>query len=628
MSSKQKKALILILCTAGCFAAAVCMDHWNLLPESGRSWWVTAVYLVPFLLVGAEVIVQAVVNILHGEVFDECFLMALASVTAFALGNCAEAVIVMLFYQIGELFQSCAVSRSRKSIAELMNIRPESANLEINGELTAVDPSSVEVGAEILVKPGERIPLDGTVIDGVSLMDTSALTGESMPQSVSVGSSVTSGCINQTGLLRIRVTRPFAESTVVRILELVESASDRKSKAENFITVFARYYTPSVVGLAVLLAIVPPLCLRGDWADWVMRALNFLVVSCPCALVISVPLTFFGGIGGASRRGILIKGGNYMDVLAKTDTVVFDKTGTLTKGVFHVTHVFPSGVTADTLLLEAAAAEMYSDHPIAHSVQRAAADAALALPEADRLSDAQTIAGYGVSVLMDGERICAGNRKFMQSLGLSPDVPEAIGTVVYLARNGVYHGCIVIADEEKPEAADAIAGLRAVGIRQTVMLTGDTAETAQHLADSLGMDQVLAGLLPDGKVHELEALLAQEPKGKRLAFVGDGINDAPALALADVGIAMGALGSDAAIEASDVVLTDDHPEKVVTAIRIARKTMRIAHQNIAFSLCVKAAILVLSLLGLSGMWLAVFADVGVCILSVLNALRAMQTDRL
>ncbi len=628
MSSKQKKTLILILCTVGCFAAAVCLDHWNLLPESGRSWWVLAAYLVPFLLVGAEVIVQAVVNILHGEVFDECFLMALASVTAFALGNCAEAVIVMLFYQIGELFQSCAVSRSRKSIAELMNIRPDSANLEINGELTVVDPSDVAVGAEILVKPGERIPLDGTVIDGVSLIDTSALTGESVPQSVSAGSSVTSGCINQTGLLRIRVTRPFAESTVVRILELVESASDRKSKAENFITVFARYYTPSVVGLAVLLAVLPPLFLHGDWTDWVMRALNFLVVSCPCALVISVPLTFFGGIGGASKRGILIKGGNYMDVLAKTDTVVFDKTGTLTKGVFHVTHVFPNDVTADALLLEAAAAELYSDHPIAHSIQRAAANTTLGLPDADRLSDAQAVAGYGVSVLLDGERICAGNRRFMESLGLSPDVPDTIGTVVYLARNGVYHGCIVIADEQKPGAADAIAGLRASGIRQTVMLTGDTAEVAEHLADSLGMDRVLAGLLPDGKVHELEALLTQEPKGKRLAFVGDGINDAPALALADVGIAMGALGSDAAIEASDVVLTDDHPEKVVTAIRIARKTMRIAYQNIAFSLFVKAAILVLSLLGHSSMWLAVFADVGVCILSVLNALRAMQTDRL
>lgn len=554
--------------------------------------------------------------------------MALASVTAFALGNCAEAVIVMLFYQVGELFQSCAVSRSRKSIAELMNIRPESANLEINGELTVVDPSDVAVGAEILVKPGERIPLDGTVIAGVSLIDTSALTGESVPQSVSAGSSVTSGCINQTGLLRIRVTRPFAESTVVRILELVESASDRKSKAENFITVFARYYTPSVVGLALLLAVLPPLCFHGDWTDWVMRALNFLVVSCPCALVISVPLAFFGGIGGASKRGILIKGGNYMDVLAKTDTVVFDKTGTLTKGVFHVTHVFPSGVTADALLQEAAATEMYSDHPIAHSIQRAAAKTSPGLPDADHLSDAQAIAGYGVSVLLDGERICAGNRKFMESLGLSPDAPDVIGTVVYLARDGVYHGCIVIADEPKPGAADAIAGLRSLGIRQTVMLTGDTAKVAEHLADSLGMDRVLTGLLPDGKVHELEALLAQEATGRRLAFVGDGINDAPALALADVGIAMGALGSDAAIEASDVVLTDDHPEKVVTAIRIARKTMRIAHQNIAFSLCVKAAILVLSLLGHSSMWLAVFADVGVCILSVLNALRAMQTGRL
>lgn len=628
MSSKQKKALILIFCTIAAFAVAVCIDRRNLLPESGRFWWISAIYLIPFLLVGAEVIVQAVVNILHGDVFDECFLMSLASVTAFVLGNQAEAVIVMLFYQIGELFQSCAVSRSRKSITELMNIRPEYANLEINGELTTVDPATVDVGSEILVKPGERIPLDGIVTDGMSLLDTSALTGEPMPQNVSAGSSVTSGCINQTGLLRIRVTRPFAESTVIRILELVESASDRKSKAENFITVFSHYYTPSVVGLAVLLAIIPPLFFHGSWTNWIMRALNFLVVSCPCALVISVPLTFFGGIGGASRRGILIKGGNYIDVLAKTDTVVFDKTGTLTEGVFHVTHIFPHTVTADTLLLEASVAEMYSDHPIAHSIQNAAMQAGLALPDSACLSDAQAIAGYGVSVLSDGNRICAGNEKFMQSLGISPEVPEVAGTVVYLASGGSYHGCIVIADKEKPKAADAIAGLRDLGIRQTVMLTGDTAPVAQRLADSLKIDQVLAGLLPDGKVRELEALLALEPRSRHLAFVGDGINDAPALALADVGIAMGALGSDAAIEASDVVLTDDHPEKVVTAIRIARRTMRIAHQNIAVSLCVKASILVLSILGHSSMWLAVFADVGVCILSVLNALRAMQTNRL
>lgn len=628
MSAKQKKALNLILCAIAAFAAAVCINHWNWLPESNRFWWVSAVYLIPFLLVGAEVIVHAVVNILHGDVFDECFLMSLASVTAFALGNQAEAVIVMLFYQIGELFQSCAVSRSRKSITELMNIRPEYANLEINGELTTVDPSTVDVGSEILVKPGERIPLDGIVTDGISLLDTSALTGEPMPQNVSVGSSVTSGCINQTGLLRIRVTRPFAESTVIRILELVESASDRKSKAENFITVFAHYYTPSVVGMALLLAIIPPLFLHEGWTNWMMRALNFLVVSCPCALVISIPLTFFGGIGGASKRGILIKGGNYIDVLAKTDTVVFDKTGTLTEGVFHVTHIFPHMVTADTLLLEASVAEMYSDHPIAHSIQSAAAEAGLVLPDSACLSDAQTIIGYGVSVLLDGERICAGNEKFMQSLGLAPEVPDVVGTVVYLACGSSYHGCIVIADKEKPKAADAIADLRRLGVRQTVLLTGDTAPVAQHLANLLGIDQVFSGLLPDEKVRELESLLSLEPQGRHLAFVGDGINDAPALALADIGIAMGALGSDAAIEASDVVLTDDHPEKVVTAIRIARKTMRIAHQNIAVSLCIKAAILVFSILGYSSMWLAVFADVGICILCILNALRAMQTDRL
>ena len=626
MSAKQKKSLILILCSAVSLALALCADHLGWLSEKGLICWKAAVYLIPFLFVGAEVIWEAVVNILHGDLFDECFLMALASIVAFALGDQAEAVIVMLFYQIGELFQSCAVSRSRASITELMNIRPEYANIEENGELKRVDPADVAVGSEIVVKPGERIPLDGVVTDGRSSVDTSALTGESVPRTASVGDAVVSGCINQNGVLRIRVTKAFAESTVVKILELVENASDKKSKAENFITVFARYYTPSVVAAAILLAVLPPLCFHASWHDWIMRALNFLVISCPCALVISVPLTFFGSIGGASKRGILIKGSNYIDALAKTDTVVMDKTGTLTKGVFRVTNVYPVGVDAETLLIEAAAAEAYSDHPIAQSIRAAASS--LAQVEQNRLADARELAGYGVSIQLDGENVCAGNRRFMESLGLSPVAPNEVGTIVYVAKAGVYHGCIVIADEIKPESASAIAELKAADVHQTVMLTGDTQAVADHVAAELGIDRVVSGLLPDGKVGELEKLLAAKPKNKRLAFVGDGINDAPSLALADIGIAMGALGSDAAIEASDVVLTDDNPRKIATAIRIAKKTMRIAMQNIYFSLFVKAIILLLSAFGKSSMWLAVFADVGVCIITVLNALRAMRTESL
>ena len=626
MSAKQKKSLILILCSAVSLALALCADHLGWLSEKGLICWKAAVYLIPFLFVGAEVIWEAVVNILHGDLFDECFLMALASIVAFALGDQAEAVIVMLFYQVGELFQSCAVSRSRASITELMNIRPEYANIEENGELKRVDPADVAVGSEIVVKPGERIPLDGVVTDGRSSVDTSALTGESVPRTASVGDAVVSGCINQNGVLRICVTKAFAESTVVKILELVENASDKKSKAENFITVFARYYTPSVVAAAILLAVLPPLCFHASWHDWIMRALNFLVISCPCALVISVPLTFFGSIGGASKRGILIKGSNYIDALAKTDTVVMDKTGTLTKGVFRVTNVYPVGVDAETLLIEAAAAEAYSDHPIAQSIRAAASS--LAQVEQNRLADARELAGYGVSIQLDGENVCAGNRRFMESLGLSPVAPNEVGTIVYVAKAGVYHGCIVIADEIKPESASAIAELKAAGVHQTVMLTGDTQAVADHVAAELGIDRVVSGLLPDGKVGELEKLLAAKPKNKRLAFVGDGINDAPSLALADIGIAMGALGSDAAIEASDVVLTDDNPRKIATAIQIAKKTMRIAMQNIYFSLFVKAIILLLSAFGKSSMWLAVFADVGVCIITVLNALRAMRTESL
>ena len=507
-----------------------------------------------------------------------------------------------------------------------MNIRPEYANIEENGGLRRVDPAEVAVGGVIVVKPGERIPLDGTVTEGCSSIDTSALTGEPAPRSVSAGSEVLSGCINQNGMLHIRVTKPFAESTVVKILELVENSSDKKSKAENFITVFARYYTPAVVIAAALLAVTPPLLFHGDWNDWIMRALTFLVISCPCALVISVPLTFYGGIGGASRRGILIKGGNYIDALSKTETVVLDKTGTLTRGDFRVTQVYPASVGADELLTLAAAAEAYSDHPIAQSIRAAARD--LPAVEQSRLSDVRELAGRGVSVVFDGETLCAGNQKLMAELGLAPVPPQALGTVVYVAKGGVYCGCLVISDEIKPEAAGAVADLKALGIRQTVMLTGDTEAVAAHVAAELGIDRVAAGLLPDGKVAELEALLAAKSGRGRLAFVGDGINDAPSLALADIGIAMGALGSDAAIEASDVVLTDDNPRKIATAVKIARKTMRVATQNIVFSLGVKAVIMILGAAGLAGMWLAVFADVGVCMITVLNALRAMRTKEL
>ena len=622
MSAKQKKSLILILCSAVSLALALCADHLGWLSEKGLICWKAAVYLIPFLFVGAEVIWEAVVNILHGDLFDECFLMALASIVAFALGDQAEAVIVMLFYQIGELFQSCAVSRSRASITELMNIRPEYANIEENGELKRVDPADVAVGSEIVVKPGERIPLDGVVRDGRSSVDTSALTGESVPRTASVGDAVVSGCINQNGVLRIRVTKAFAESTVVKILELVENASDKKSKAENFITVFARYYTPSVVAAAILLAVLPPLCFHASWHDWIMRALNFLVISCPCALVISVPLTFFGSIGGASKRGILIKGSNYIDALAKTDTVVMDKTGTLTKGVFRVTNVYPVGVDAETLLIEAAAAEAYSDHPIAQSIRAAASS--LAQVEQNRLADARELAGYGVSIQLDGENVCAGNRRFMESLGLSPVAPNEVGTIVYVAKAGVYHGCIVIADEIKPESASAIAELKAAGVHQTVMLTGDTQAVADHVAAELGVDRVVSGLLPDGKVGELEKLLAAKPKNKRLAFVGDGINDAPVLSRADIGIAMGAMGSDAAIEAADIVLMDDDPMKIAKGIKISRKCIRIVHENIVFALVIKFACLLLGALGIANMWAAIFADVGVMVLAVLNAIRALR----
>ena len=624
MSGSQRKSLYLIIISAATLGFALVADHLKWLPDSWQPWATLVLYLLPYLLVGAEVIWEAVSNIVGGDVFDECFLMTLASVVAFVLGEYAEAVIVMLFYQVGELFQSLAVARSRKSIADLMNIRPEYANLEESGVLCQVDPSEVTVGDTIVVKAGERIPLDGIVIDGQATLDTSALTGESAPRAVAVGAEVLSGCIDQDRLLKVRVTKAFSESTVMRILALVEDSADKKSRAENFITAFARWYTPAVVVPAVLLAVLPPLLTGDEWNTWIMRALTFLVISCPCALVISVPLSFFGGIGGASARGILIKGGNYIDALAKAETVVMDKTGTLTRGEFCVSEIMPHGISADELLALAAATETYSDHPIARSIRSAAKN----LPVVDpaEIDSAMEHAGRGVSVSLGTDRVYAGNRRLFEEMGIATDCETGIGTIVHLARNGVYCGWLRIADELKPEAKPAVSALRSLGVRETIMLTGDLRTVADAVGKEAGIDNVVAELLPDGKVAEIETLLASPDRRGSLIFVGDGINDAPALALADVGIAMGALGSDAAIEAADVVLTDDNPQKIAAAIQIARKTMRIAKQNIVFSLGVKIAIMALGAAGLAGMWMAVFADVGVCVIAVLNALRAMRSE--
>ena len=612
MSKKQKRTLYRVL------AAAVLLIIAALLPLDG---WVRAVvFLVPYAVIGWDVLWAALRNIAHGQVFDENFLMAIATVGAFATGEYPEAVFVMLFYQVGELFQSYAVGKSRRNIALLMDIRPDCANLERDGAVVEVDPEEVAVGDVIVVKPGEKVPLDGTVLEGASSLDTAALTGESLPRSVTAGDDVISGCVNQSGLLRIRVTKPFGESTVAKILDLVENAGSRKARAERFITKFARYYTPAVVIGAVLLAVLPPLIGGGDWIKWFHQALVFLVVSCPCALVISVPLSFFGGIGGASRAGILVKGGNYLEVLAKTEIVVFDKTGTLTQGVFRVTGIHPEGCTESELLELAALAESWSDHPISHSIREAWGSD----PDLSRVTDARELSGRGVQVKVDGKTVCAGNDKLMTELGVSFSPAQETGTVVYLAREGTYLGRIVISDEVKPDAAQAISGLKARGVRRTVMLTGDAQAVGEAVAAQLGLDEVHTQLLPADKVERVEALLKETSPNGALAFVGDGINDAPVLSRADVGIAMGALGSDAAIEAADVVLMDDKPSKIATAIAIARRTLGIVRQNIVFALGVKAIVLVLGAIGIATMWLAVFADVGVSVIAILNAMRALK----
>ena len=616
MSRKQKRGLARIGAGAVLLAAA-----W-LLPLEG--WASLAAFAVPYAVVGWDVLWKAVRNILHGQVFDENFLMALATVGAFATGEYSEGVAVMLFYQIGEWFQRYAVGRSRKSITALMDIRPDHANLVgPDGTAQEVDPDEVSVGSTILVKPGERVPLDGTVLDGDSMLDTAALTGESVPRHAAAGDAVVSGCINGSGLLRVRVDKPYGESTVAKILDLVENAGEKKAKAENFITKFSRWHTPAVVIAALALAVLPPLVLGGGWAGWVHRALIFLVISCPCALVISVPLSFFGGIGGASRRGILVKGGAYMEVLANTGTVVFDKTGTLTKGVFSVTAVHPHEIDKAQLVELAALAESYSTHPIAASLRTAYGQA----PDTARVADYEELSGRGVRAKVDGRTVCVGNGRLMDEAGAEWHECHLTGTVAHVAVDGRYAGHIVISDEVKPDAAAAIAALKAAGVHKTVMLTGDAKEVGEAVAKQLGIDEAHTQLLPAGKVEHMEQLLAGQPKGEALAFVGDGVNDAPVLARADVGIAMGGIGSDAAIEAADVVLMDDKPSKLAEAVRISRRTLRIVHQNIVFALAVKALVLVLGALGMANMWEAVFADVGVMVLAILNAMRALKAPR-
>ena len=616
MSKKQKRMLIRVIVSAVLFV--VCM----LLPLTG--WVRLLVFLAPYLIIGWDVLWRAVRNIAHGQVFDENFLMALATVGALAIGEYPEAVFVMLFYQVGELFQSYAVDQSRKSITALMDIRPDYANMEgPDGQLEQVDPEDVAVGDTIVIKAGERIPLDGVVLEGSSTVDTAALTGESLPRQVESGDDVISGCVNLSGLLKVRVTKAFEESTVAKILDLVENSASKKAKAENFITKFARYYTPIVVLAAVALAILPPLFTSIQWVDSIQRALNFLVVSCPCALVISVPLSFFGGIGGASKDGILVKGGNYLEVLAKTEIVVFDKTGTLTRGVFNVTAIHPDHCDQGQLLELAALAECWSDHPISRSLKEAYGREM----DSSRVSSVEEVAGRGVKAVVDGHTVCAGNDKLMEDIGVSWHPCHRVGTTVHVASDGVYLGHIVISDEVKPDAKEAVAALKAAGVRKTVMLTGDAQAVGEDVAKQLGLDEVHTQLLPADKVERVEKLLKEvSPKGA-LAFVGDGINDAPVLSRADIGIAMGGLGSDAAIEAADIVLMDDKPSKIAHAIRIARRTLAIVKQNIVFALAVKLLVLALSAVGMVSMWAAVFADVGVSVIAILNAMRALKAGK-
>ena len=616
MSKKQKKMLWRII------VAAVLLILCSLLPLEGALRF--GLFMIPYFVVGYDILRKAVKGILNRQVFDEDFLMAVATIGAIALGDYAEGVAVMLFFQIGELFQSYAVGKSRRNISALMDIRPDYANIQGEHGLEKVDPDEVEVGTVIVVQPGEKIPIDGIVVSGSASLNTSALTGESVPRDVTVGEEVISGCIDLTGVLEIRTTKVFGESTVSRILDLVENSSSKKSRSEQFITRFAHYYTPAVCFSALALALLPPvvsLIMSADpaWGQWVYRALTFLVISCPCALVISIPLSFFAGIGGASRAGVLVKGSNYLEALADTKWVVFDKTGTLTRGVFEVSGVYPCGMEQDQLLEYAAMAECYSSHPISRSLKAAYGRN---IDEA-RVRDVQEISGSGIRATVDGVCVMAGNEKWMWQLGIEPAVPQNVGTAVHVAVAGSYAGCILITDGVKPTSAQAVAKLKKAGVKKTVMLTGDTAAVAGHVAAELGIDETHSGLLPGDKVEQVEQLLSRKSGREKLVFVGDGIDDAPVLARADIGIAMGALGSDAAIEAADVVLMDDDPMKIVTALRIAGKCMAIVYQNIVFAIGIKVGCMILGALGITNMWAAIFADVGVMVLAVLNAIRVL-----
>ena len=620
MTKKQKTNLIRII-----VSAVLVVGVW-LSPLTG--WAEGVLYLLPYFIVGYDILLKAVKGIFRGQVFDENFLMAVATVGAMALGDWREGCAVMVFYQVGELFQSYAVGKSRRSISDLMDIRPDYANIESGGALEKVDPDDVAVGTVIVVQPGERIPIDGVVTEGESAVNTSALTGESLPRQVKAGDEVLSGCVNLSGLLHIRTTKEFGDSTVAKILDLVENSSMKKAKAENFITKFARVYTPAVCYSALVLAVLPPVVrlAMGNaplWGDWITRALTFLVISCPCALVISIPLSFFGGIGGASAKGILVKGSNYLEALAKTGCVVFDKTGTLTKGAFQVLETAPEGMDGQTLLGWAAQAECYSGHPISQSLKAAWSGRV----DADRVTDVEELGGFGLTAQVDGHAVAVGNRRLMEKLDIRPAEPQKAGTVVYVAVDGVYAGFILLGDVVKEHAAQAIRGLKAEGIEKTVMLTGDADAAARQVASQLGVDEVHSQLLPADKVRQVERLLQERKDGRLLAFVGDGINDAPVLARADIGIAMGALGSDAAIEAADVVLMDDDPAKIALAMRISRRTLRIVYENIVFALAVKAVCLVLGAMGIANMWLAIGADVGVMVLAVLNATRALSAGK-
>lgn len=622
MTKKQKKVLIRIIVSAVLLAGIMIITKFVEI----NKWIQFALYLVPYLIIGYDILKKALKGIFKGQIFDENFLMAVATVGAVALGEFSEGAAVMLFYQIGELFQSVAVGKSRKNITSLMDIRPDYANVELNGNLEKIDPDDVEIGTEIVVNPGEKVPIDGIIISGDSTLNTSALTGESVPRSAKVGDEIISGCINLTGVLKIKTTKEFGNSTVSKILDLVENSSMKKSKSENFITKFARYYTPAVCGGALLLAILPPIIrlISGNsamWGEWITRALTFLVISCPCALVISIPLSFFAGIGCASANGVLVKGSNYLEALSDTQYVVFDKTGTLTKGVFEVTGIYPANnFDKDTLIRLAAFAESASSHPISVSLKKNYGKEI----DIDEVSDIQEIAGHGVSALVDGKRVFAGNIKLMKKENISVKCEHDEGTVVYVSCDGEYAGCIVISDVVKENSKKAISSLKKSGIDKTVMLTGDSKQAAERVAKSLCLDEYHAELLPSDKVEWVEKLLSQKSAKKKLAFVGDGINDAPVLSLADIGIAMGALGSDAAIEAADIVLMDDDPSKIALARKISVHTLKIVKENIVFALAIKAICLVLGALGIANMWVAIFADVGVMILAVLNAIRALK----